>query len=206
MISATRRRRPGFGESCQDRGQRTPVQNAEALGGAGEGDVEIGRAAGPLATMSRIPSPRGALTAARRAASPPSSTGAPEDLVGEVEQSTPAGMELAAPTHVLRGCGSGDVKRACRRRPPIKQQRLVVAVLVENADPADVQTFVRNAVQPTETQPAVRHVQPVHLFGQRAHVGIPCHECPAILEVDGAPQRRAVPTLHTRALGVEPRV
>jgi hypothetical protein len=57
-----------------------------------------------------------------------------------------------------------------------------------------------------QTQPAVRHIQPVHLSGQRTHLGIPIDERPAILDVDGAPQRRAVPTLHSRALGVEPRV
>ena len=92
------------------------------------------------------------------------------------------------------------------RTRPIEQQRFVLVLLVEQADPADVGMFARNGVQPTETQPAVRHVQPLHLFGQRTNLGIPIHECPAILDVDGAPQRRAVPTLHPRALGVEPRV
>lgn len=36
---------PGFGEFGQGLRQWAPVQDAEALGGAGEGDVELGRAA-----------------------------------------------------------------------------------------------------------------------------------------------------------------
>jgi hypothetical protein len=36
---------PRFGESCQGLRQWALVQRAEALGGAGEGDVELGRAA-----------------------------------------------------------------------------------------------------------------------------------------------------------------
>jgi hypothetical protein len=38
------RLRSGLGESDEGRWQRTLVQDAEALGGAGEGDVELGRA------------------------------------------------------------------------------------------------------------------------------------------------------------------
>ena len=66
--------------------------------------------------------------------------------------------------------------------------------------------FARKGVQPTETQPVVRDIQPLQLSGQCTHLGIPMYECPAILEIDRTPQRRAVPTLHSRALGIEPRV
>ena len=160
-----------------------------------------------VATMSRIPSPRGALTAASSAASRAlRARRAAEDLVGEIEHLTPEGVELAAATHVLRVRGGGDVERARRRRPPIEQQRFVLVVFVEQADPADVGRFAGNGVQPTETQPVVRHVQPPQLSGHRAHLGIAIHERPAVLEVDGGPQRRAVPPLRSRALGVEPRV
>ena len=114
---------------------------------------------------------------------------AAEDLVGEIDHVPPAGVELAAPPHVLWAGGGGDVERARCRRPPIEQQRFVLVLLVEQADAADVGMFARNGVQPTETQPVVRHVQPLHLSGQRTHLGIPFHEGPAILEVDGAPQR-----------------
>ena len=68
-----------------------------------------------VATMSRIPSPRGALTAASSAASlaPPSlrTVGPAEDLVGEVDDLPAAGVELAAAAHVLRVGGGGDVER-----------------------------------------------------------------------------------------------
>ena len=53
-----------------------------------------------VATMSRIPSPRGALTAASSAASPTAplaAVGPAEDLVGEIDHLAPAGVELAAP-------------------------------------------------------------------------------------------------------------
>ena len=133
-------------------------------------------------------------------------TGTAQDLIGEIEHLTPASVELAAPPHVLRARRGGDIERARGRRPPIEQQRLVFVLLVENADPADVQMLVRNGVQPTETQPVVRHVEPLHRSGQRPHFGIAFHECPAHLQVDGAQQRRVVVTLQSRPLDVEPRV
>ena len=80
----------------------------------------------------------------------------------------------------------------------------MLVLVVEQADAANVGMLAVKAVQPTETQPVVRHVQPLHLFGKRTYPGVPIHQCPAILDIDGTPQRRAVPTLHSRALGVEP--
>ena len=72
---------------------------------------------------------------------------AAEYLVGEIDHVTPpAGVELAAPTHVLRGRGGGDVERARRRRPPIQQHWFVLVVLVEKADPADVRMFAPERV------------------------------------------------------------
>jgi len=92
---------------------------------------------------------------------------AAEHLVGEIDHLAPARVELAAPTHVLRGRGGGDVERARRRCPPIQQHWFVVVLLVEEADPADVRMVARKGVQPAETQPVVRDVQPLHLFGRR---------------------------------------
>ena len=132
--------------------------------------------------------------------------GTAEDLVGEVDEVAPTSVELAAPTHVFGAGGGGDVERARCRRPPVEQQRFVLVRLVEDADPADVGTVARKCVQPAETQPVVRHVQPLRLSGQRTHLGIPLHQRPAILEVDGTPQRCAVTALYPRALGVEPGV
>ena len=53
---------PGFGESGQGLRQWALVQDAEALGGAGEGDVEFGRAAwavgeDPLLSLIHISEP-----------------------------------------------------------------------------------------------------------------------------------------------------
>ena len=158
-----------------------------------------------VATMSRIPSPRGALTAASRAASPSLATAGPaEDLVGEIDDLSPARVELAAAPHVLRAGGGGDVERARCGRSPVEQQRFVIVLLVEDADPADVGMLARKGVQPTETQPVVRDVQPLHLLGQRTDLGIPFDECRHLL--DRAPQSRRVAVLHPRPLGVEPRV
>ena len=137
-------------------------------------------------------------------ASPLCVTGPAEDLVGEIDDVTPARVELAAATHVLRRRSGGDVESPCRGCPPVKQQRLVLVLLVEDADPADVRVFAEKCVQPAETQPVVGYVEPPHLFGQRSHLGIPLHERAAVLRVDGAPQCRVVATLHLGALGVEP--
>ena len=82
----------------------------------------------------------------------------------------------------------------------------MVVLFVGQADPTDVHMFARKGVQPTETQPVVRDIQPLQLSGQCTHLGIPMNEGPAILEIDGTPQRSAVSALHSRALGVEPRV
>ncbi len=121
-----------------------------------------------------------------------------ENLIGEIDHLAPAGMELASPAHVLRAGGSGHVERARCRGPPIEQQRFVVVLFVGEADATDVHMFARNAVQPTETQPVVRHVQPPQLSDQCAHLGIAMNECLSILEIDGTPQRSAVATF-TRA-------
>ncbi len=61
-----------------------------------------------------------------------------EDLVGEVKDPAPAGVELAAPADALGVCRGGRVERARRRRPPIEQQRFVFVALVEQPDASDV--------------------------------------------------------------------
>ncbi len=132
--------------------------------------------------------------------------GAAEDLVGEVDDPTSQGVELAAQTHVLRGSGRRDVERARRGRPPIEQQRFVFVVLVENADAADVRTSAGHAVEPAETESAVGDVQPRGLFGQRTHLAVARHESSAVHAVDVGSERGAVPVLHPRALGVESHV
>ncbi len=120
-----------------------------------------------VATMSRIPSPRGALTAASKAASLPTSplgtVGSAEDLVGEFDDLAPAGVELAAAAHVLRVRAGGRVERARRGRSPIDQQRFVFVVLVEDADPADVGALAGKRVQPPEAQAVVRDVRAVRI-------------------------------------------
>lgn len=155
-----------------------------------------------VATMSRIPSRR---VHRREQGCIPllATSGAAEDLVGEIDHLPPARVELVAPAHLLRGRGGGDVERA-PPAPPIHQQRFVIVLLIEDADPADVEVFAQNSVQPTETQPVVRHVQPSHLFGQREHFGIPFYKYVAILGVGGAAQRRRVPAFHSRTFGVQP--
>ena len=82
--------------------------------------------------------------------------------------STPAGVELAAPAHVLRAGGGGHVERARCRRPPIEQQRFVLVLLVEQADAADVGA-VRPTGRPTDRntarcppRPAASPLWPAH--------------------------------------------
>ncbi len=126
-----------------------------------------------------------------------------EDLVGEIHDIPPTRVELTASTHTLGVRGSSDVERAGCRGPPIEQQRLELVRLVEQSDTADVGRFPGDAVQPAEAQTVIRHVQPGDLPGQRPHSGVPLHQRAAVLGVDRASQRRAVPALHPRALGVE---
>ena len=61
-------------------------------------------------------------------------------------------------------------------------------------------------VKPPETQSWVRHIEPRHLPGQCTHLDIPIHQRPAILGINGGPQRRAVSSLHARALRIESRI
>ncbi len=110
-------------------------------------------------------------------------------------------MELAPPVHVLRVGGGSDVERARGRRPPIQQQRFVIVLRVEQAEAADIEPFARNGIQPAETQPFVRDVQPLHLFGHGTHLGVPVRQRLGI-----ARQRGAELVFGSRALGVEPRV
>ena len=130
--------------------------------------------------------------------------GAAEDLVVEVDDPPPAGVELAAQTHVLRCRGGGHIERARRRRPPIEQQRLVL-VLVENADPADVRTWPvtlssRPKHSPLSATSSRRPVWPAHAPRRRGPPACrrPCGRW--------SPERGAVPALHPRAFGVQPRV
>ena len=143
--------------------------------------------------MSRIPSPRGALTAASSAASPSLAVaGAAEDLVGEIEHLTPTGVELAAPTHVLRGRGGGDIERPRRRRPPIEQQRLELALLVEDADPADVRSVRPKRVsnRPKHSPLSATSSRFISLASARTSASRST-SVPPFLRSIGAPQRRA---------------
>jgi hypothetical protein len=126
---------------------------------------------------------------------------APQYLVGELDQPAPAGMELAAPPHVLRAGGGRDVERARGRRPPIQQQRFVLVRSVVQADPPDIGDLARHRVQPAETQCVVRHVQSLHLSGQRPDLGITVQQRGAV-----SAQGRVVFPLGPGAFGIEPGV
>ena len=123
---------------------------------------------------------------------------APEYLVGEIDHVSTACVELTASTHVLRVGSGGNVERARCRRPPIEQHRFVVVVRIEKADSADVRSLTSQRVQPAEAQAVVGYVQPLHLFGKRAHLCIAFHECFAVSAQSGA-----VPALDSGALRIE---
>ena len=132
--------------------------------------------------------------------------GPSEELVGEGDHGAAAGVELTPAAHALRIRAGRGVEGLGRGRAPVGQQRLVVVVLVEDADPADVAAFAGQGVQPAEAQPVVRDAEPPHLLGQRAHLGVALHERAAVFHVDRAAQRRGVADLHPRAFRVEARV
>ncbi|OKI15449.1 hypothetical protein A6A25_14175 [Saccharothrix sp. CB00851] len=74
---------------------------------------------------------------------------------------------MAAEGDSLGVRGGRGVERAGGRCAPVGQQRLVVALGVEQADPADVDAVV-GGVDAAEAQVPVRHVQAADLLGQRA--------------------------------------
>ena len=119
-----------------------------------------------VATMSVIRPVRAAPSAASSAASPagPVSRAASgsvevEHLVVDPGHLAQPGADVPAPADALRPGRGGDVERPRRGRSPVQQQRLVVALVVDDAEPADVPALAVLEVQPTEAEPVLRGVE-----------------------------------------------
>jgi hypothetical protein len=75
-----------------------------------------------------------------------------EHLVVDGDDLAAAGAQVAPPAHALGRRGGGGVERLGGRGPPVHQQRLVVALLVEQAEAADVAPLARVGVEAAERQ------------------------------------------------------
>ena len=101
-----------------------------------------------VSTMSRIRPVRVAVTAASSADSLASSRVAAslprrascqvEHLVVDADHRRSPGADVAPAADPVRRGGGGQVERPGRRGAPVHQHRLVVTVVVEDPDPADV--------------------------------------------------------------------
>ena len=120
-----------------------------------------------VATMSPIRPVRRAVTRGhqRRLAGQPGAAAGRGGVV-EVEHLVVDGHDLAAPraqvpaaAHALGRRGGGGVERLRRGRAPVHQQRLVLALLVEQAQPADVAPLPRLGVEPPERQAVLGRAQ-----------------------------------------------
>ena len=77
-----------------------------------------------------------------------------EHVVVEPGHHTAIGVEVTAAGHAVRARGGRAVERPRGSGPPVDQQRLVVVVLVEDPQPADVQPLAAGQVEPAEAQAA----------------------------------------------------
>ena len=113
-----------------------------------------------VATMSPIRPVRRAVTAAISAASLVSPVLLPAAAASSRSStSSSTADDLAAPraqvpaaAHALGRRGGGGVERLRRGRAPVHQQRLVLVLLVEQAQPPDVAPLPRLGVEPPERQ------------------------------------------------------
>lgn len=92
-----------------------------------------------------------------------------EHLVVEAGHLPLPGAQVPPPAYALRVGGGGEVERARGRGAPVDQQRVEVAVTVEDADAADVVAGAVLAVEATEAEPFLHGGELLDLFGVHAH-------------------------------------
>jgi riboflavin biosynthesis pyrimidine reductase len=102
---------PGFGESGQGLRQWALVQDAEALGGAGEGDVEFGRAHGPSATIRSGSTTRTASNSRPFVSDGATAPGTPGGPVADGVQAAVAQAMAAAGERAVTVIGGADLTR-----------------------------------------------------------------------------------------------
>jgi len=92
-----------------------------------------------------------------------------EHLIVEAGHLALPGPQVPSAADALRVGGGGEVEGACRRGPPVDQQRFVVAAGVEDADSADVVPAVVIGVQPAEAQAVLDGGELLHLLAVHLH-------------------------------------
>ena len=127
-----------------------------------------------------------------------------EELVADRLDGPAAGPDVPPAPHAQRVGRGGDVERPGRRRPPVHQQLLVLALVVEDAHPADVHRLAVLPVEAAEAEPVLRGIERLHGGGMAGVGQISFH--PAARSVVAEPD---VPVAQGDPLGpqlVEPAV
>ena len=116
-----------------------------------------------------------------------------EHLVVDPGQLAALGPQVPPPGHPLRGHRGGEVERPGRGRPPVDQQRVLIAVLGEQPDPADVARIVRGEIEPAETESVLHRIHLGQLFGVETARRLPLG--PALRGAAGLQKDRAQPVV-----------
>src|SRR5690606_6625118 len=85
------------------------------------------------------------------------------------DDGTRLGADVPAAAYALRGGRGGEVEGPRRRRPPVDQKRLVVALFVEDPDAADIGHPVVVKVQPTKAEATLHPVVLGDALGVHRH-------------------------------------
>ncbi len=93
----------------------------------------------------------------------------PQLVVVEVLQAAAAGVEVPPPGQSFGDGGGRHVERAGGGGAPVREQGLVLVLLVEQPHPADVGAGAVDVVGAAEAEPVVGDPQPAELVGQRPH-------------------------------------
>src|SRR5690606_22910815 len=99
-----------------------------------------------------------------------------EHLVVDGDDLPPAGAQVAPAPDALGRGGGGRVERPGGGRPPVHQERLVLVLLVQQAQPADVAALAVLGVEAAEREPVLGGAQRREAVGVHRGRGVPLGE------------------------------
>ncbi len=106
-----------------------------------------------------------------------------EHLVVDAGDGAPAGPDVPAAAHPVRGGGGGHVERGGGRGAPVHQQWPVLVGRVEQADATDVAALSVRQVEAPETQSVLGRVELRDPVGVQCHGRVPLNACLGISPV-----------------------
>jgi hypothetical protein len=128
-----------------------------------------------------------------------------EHLVVDGDDLAAAGAQVPAAAHALGRRRGGGVERLRRRSAPVHEQRLVLVLLVEQAQPPDVAPLPRVRVEPAERQTVLGGAQGREPVGVHRRGGVTLRQ--GLWGADGlVVQHRLEPPGGVRPAFVEPAV